>query len=489
MDTNSRVRSTSITLPRDVEDNARHFILVMLERYNTRLSELNIQEALDWSHLLDLWRFGPGASNGIKGSHAAEKIHQSMTSTLLCEPLVRKLRKLNPYFSQFDAIKGMGVTVVKGSRLATVPKNEETERTIAIEPLGNMVLQLAAGRYLEGVLRYIGLNIADQQPKNKAMALRGSVDGSVATIDLSSASDMISIELVRRLLPKKWFDLLTTLRSPEIELPNGKSVELAMISTMGNGFTFPLMTLIISSLIYGMRAVKGGPTLYISWSHTCVFGDDIIVPSDEYEHLCELLTAAGLVVNKDKSFSVGPFRESCGGDYYNGYDVTPFYVKTLSDDPGVYVAMNQVFSWCAKHNCILPRTLLLLRSFLKRGLYLVPEWHNPDEGLLTSLVSGRYKHLQIQPVFRRVESSLFDMMLSVGGYVFHRGPGRHDRNDDALYFTPRLYKNVVRTRKARLPKGYLDGSWPLKRTKAETDYVKAYVFFLLGSFGEGSEGN
>ena len=39
------------------------------------------------------------------------------------------------------------------------------------------------------------------------------------------------------------------------------------------------------------------------------------------------LEAFGLLVNKKKSFSKGNFRESCGGDYFMGTDVTPVYMR------------------------------------------------------------------------------------------------------------------------------------------------------------------
>jgi hypothetical protein len=262
----ARDNPPSRSLDKEVIANAKHFITVMLERFTTSLDPLSIQSTLEVSFLYDNWRYGPGASNGVKGTHTADKIVQDMTCTARCEPLVLRLRSTNPYFVAFDGRKGVsGTRQIRGSRLSTVPKNEDTERTIAIEPSGNMCLQLAAGSYLEGVLRYIGLDIRSQQPKNKAMACRGSLDDSIATIDLSSASDRISLDLVRALMPEKWVALLETLRSPEIAVRSGSSsqeewVELNMISTMGNGFTFPLMTLLIVALIYAYRCTRGGPT-------------------------------------------------------------------------------------------------------------------------------------------------------------------------------------------------------------------------------------
>jgi len=477
---NDDVANIRISIPPDVVNNARHYITVMLERFNTRLSDLNIQEVLDREYLMDNWKFGPGASNGVSGSHAAEKIYQNMTCTSRCLPLVQLLRDRNLYFRLFDETqRKSGITLVGGSRLSTVLKNEETHRTIALEGSGNMALQLAAGTYLTDLLRYIGLDISCQQPKNKALACRGSLDNSIATIDLKNASDMQKIDLVRLLMPSKWYDLLTSIRSEFVTLPDGRIIELNMISTMGNGFTFPLMTLIIASLIYGYRATKGGPSLFIDWSSTCVFGDDIIIPSHEYDGFCEILSSAGFVINHDKSYSVGPFRESCGGDYYEGYDVTPFYVKSLSSDSAVYVAINQVFEWCARHNCLLHKTLTFLRSCLKREVYFVPEWHNPDEGILTSQVERRYKHLRVTLSRRRLSMPHYEMMLCVGGFISDQSPDRKSQNGYSMFYAPRLYKNVVRVRKSRLPHGYLDGSCPIKRDKTTTDYVQAYALLLF----------
>lgn len=465
---NETVGATKVRLDDDLIQNARHFITVNFENFNTKINEANIQEHLDMSYLMSLWRFGPGASNGVSGTHCADKIYQNMTCTESAAPLVSYLRSSNPYFSAFDAKNGsLGYDLYSGSKLTTVPKNEDTVRVIAIEPSGNMALQLAAGQYITNVLTHIGLDISNQQEKNKLLAKRGSIDGSLATIDLKSASDMFTPELIRLLLPSKWFELLMKIRSPETMVGN-ESVKLNMISTMGNGFTFPLMTLCLVSLIYALRCRHNGPTLYISWVNTAVFGDDIIVPSSEYDELTQIIEAAGLIVNHDKSYSVGPFRESCGGDYNLGVDITPFYVRSLSSDPEIYVALNQVLEWSSKH-CYLPRTAQYLFKLLDKVLF-VPEWSNPDQGILTSQVERRYKFLQ--PVAHQVklEDQFFLMPLAVGGYVFSQGP-------DVLY-TPRQYKTRYVVRRGRLPTGYLSGHDPLKRSISNSAKIDLFVSLL-----------
>lgn len=478
---NGLVGQVSLDLPMQVVRDARYYITVMLERATTSMNEDNIQETLDFRELLDRWRFGPGASNGVTGTHAAEKISQPMTCTAPSEPLVVLLRRGNPYFQLKDERDGCcGTSLVSGSRLTTVPKNQETHRTIAIEPSGNMALQLAAGRYLEDTLRYIGLDIRDQQPKNKAMAHRGSITGGIATIDLKSASDMFSPELVRALLPPEWYWLLMKIRSPAITLPNGEVVQLNMISTMGNGFTFPLMTFILVALIYANRCASRGPNLFIDWTDTCVFGDDIIVPTHEYVGLCKLLEQAGLIVNHDKSFCAGPFRESCGGDYYEGYDVTPFYVSSLENDAAVYVAINQVLEWCGRHEIMLFRTVTYLVSRLRGKVHLVPEWLNPDQGIKTSGCPRRYSFLAPVTVKKRLESHHFAVMLACGGFI--------DGVKSDCFYTPRLYKTEWRVRHARIPNGFLDGAYRVERPRQTSRYIDVYMDILMTNHREGGAG-
>lgn len=447
----------------DILNESRYFIMRCFENYNTKRKADNIQITLDESILFDFWSFGPGASNGVRGTHAADKINQKMTCTKAAEHLVSKLRRSTPYFVAYDAANSGGLALYKGSKLATVPKNEDAVRIIAIEPSGNMCLQLAAGKYIEDVLRGIGLDIKTQQPKNQELARKGSKDGSIATIDLSKASDMFTPELVRLLMPEDWFNLLMVLRSPVTEI-NGEEVELNMISTMGNGFTFPLMTLCLVSLIYGFRRVNGGPANYISWKDTAVFGDDIILPVKEYDGFTELLGWVGLVVNHDKSYSVGDFRESCGGDYKQGFDVKPFYAKSLITKPDVYVVINQVLEWSAKH-VLLSRTLSYLATLIQSPFF-VPVWSNPDQGILTTQVETRYKFLQPQLIDRQY-SGLFLVPLAIAGYVKSQGP-------DA-FFTPRQYKTRYVVRRGRLPKGFLSGHDPLKRSVRTDALIDLYT--------------
>jgi hypothetical protein len=213
------------------------------------------------------------------------------------------------------------VKIVPGNRVVTVAKNYKTDRTIAIEPDMNIYVQKGIGGVIRNRLRSIGINL-DDQTKNQRLACVGSLSGRLATIDLSMASDCISRLIVEKLIRSDWLEALGQCRSPFGVLPSGRKIFYQKFSSMGNGYTFELETLIFLSLAYAWARLHGEELDRIS-----VYGDDIIVPSTMADGFCGLLSWCGFTPNAKKSYWTGPFRESCGKHYYSGYDITPFYVK------------------------------------------------------------------------------------------------------------------------------------------------------------------
>lgn len=214
------------------------------------------------------------------------------------------------------------VQIVPGCKITFVPKTSVIKRTIAIEPSANVSIQLAFHRFLVRRLRQVAQIDITDQTRNRGLALRGSRDGSVATIDLSSASDSISKEVVKLLLPKEWFDVLNAVRSHSGTYRDS-TVNMEKFSSMGNGFTFALETLLFYAI--AKIACDGGGTDLPS-----VYGDDIIVETPFYSRTVRFLEFFGFSINHKKSYSEGPFRESCGLDAFNGVDVRPIYLRTLS---------------------------------------------------------------------------------------------------------------------------------------------------------------
>lgn len=162
----------------------------------------------------------------------------------------------------------------------------------------------------------------DDNSINKHYARIGSRTGSLATIDLSNASDNIHLGLVKALLPERWYRYIWYTRSPVMELLDGSSMDLNKVSTMGNGFTFELESLIFWALARGVLKA-----LRIRDTRLAVYGDDIVIHHEAFNGLTQVLEELGMVVNTDKSFRSGPYRESCGGYYYLGADLQPFHVR------------------------------------------------------------------------------------------------------------------------------------------------------------------
>ena len=227
-----------------------------------------------------------------------------------------------------------------------VSKQADSHRTVGTQPLGNMFVQLGAGDYMRDdiLLRRCNIDIREGQLNtNGPLALLGSsCEGmTLATIDLASASDCISIELARFLLPADWFAFLNSIRTPSYRLPGAKPGEekrYEKFCAMGNGFCFPLETLIFWSLLQAVYDLNEVP------DRTCaVYGDDIIVYQSAALELIELLSAVGFETNTSKTFVHGPFRESCGQDFYNGINVRPVVLdEVFEHESQVYHFVNSL---------------------------------------------------------------------------------------------------------------------------------------------------
>lgn len=299
--------------------------------------------------------FGPGASTNVVGRVASfrTKLAAPMQCSRSLEGSVAEFLEEFPLWCDCVATEHLDgawrVDVeVRPARLGFVPKTCKTDRTICVEPSLNALGQKGIGSYMKKRLGLFGVNLRDQS-KNQRLALKGSVDGSYATIDLSSASDTVSYALVMSLLPMGWFELLDRFRSESVEVPGG-TLELEKFSSMGNAYTFELESLIFWALSLSVCDYLGlsGQSVYgegsrlqkCDWEHIAVFGDDIVVPVGAYDFLSRVLQWCGFEVNPQKSFCHGAFRESCGADWLFGFDVRPWYLKKEVSEMLLYKAHN-----------------------------------------------------------------------------------------------------------------------------------------------------
>lgn len=224
------------------------------------------------------------------------------------------------------------VRVVKG-KLQFVPKDAMKFRTIIVEPSMNVLFQQGVGKAIRKRLKKVGIDLS-RQDRNRTLAKLGSESNSIATVDFSSASDNIASQVVAFLLPSDWFTLLSLARTRHVEF-EGLEIALEKFSSMGNSFTFELESLIFWALAWSVLRYLKLPNKDLS-----IFGDDLIIPREAFG-LCELVFAfCGFTINDRKSFRDGPFRESCGGDFFKGIDIRPFYQKHLATPESLFTLHN-----------------------------------------------------------------------------------------------------------------------------------------------------
>jgi hypothetical protein len=277
--------------------------------------------------------FGPGATSNVKKKNACARAKLGAVPTCSEEfiPLLPELLNCVPQYTEAhgtDSVHratGLPSTVVDVDVYASVcefvPKTATNYRLIRKGPQLNGWVSKGYGQHIAQGLKAAGQDIPTGQTRNKRLAREGSLTGALATLDLKQASDSISIEFMRHVLPFDWFEALSKVRVGLVVEP--EELTAGVVKTrltegfcgMGDGFTFPLQTLVYWALASSLSDVAS------------VYGDDIIVKQHAVPRLTKVLNACGFVVNEKKSFSVGPFRESCGGDYYLGVDIRPVYVK------------------------------------------------------------------------------------------------------------------------------------------------------------------
>jgi hypothetical protein len=248
--------------------------------------------------------------------------------------------RLDAYFPAHEYLEHRFVEDVDGlelhppgteppARVVCVPKTAKTPRVITIEPVYNQFIQQGLKALFEEWMNFHpSVSYVYQEP-NRELARAGSIDGSFATIDLSEASDRVSLRVVKDLF--RWnphlLGAILSCRSMTAELPDGTSVLLRKFASMGSALTFPIETLVFATI--ARMAMSRAKRRYdgVHTSTYRVYGDDIIVPSYAANDCVELLEAFGLKVNNRKSFTEGNFRESCGGDYFRGTPVNPVRVR------------------------------------------------------------------------------------------------------------------------------------------------------------------
>lgn len=329
-----------------------------------------------------MWRFrhGPGAVS--EGPRNSDKYSWNSWEPILESEFPIADYGFHSYASwarslQLDELPSGNLVA---SRLVAVPKTLDTPRLIAAEPASKQWCQQALldyfytrakGCWIHKFVRF------DDQTQNQELCRLGSRTGDLCTIDLSAASDSVSCwfvgnlfranpTLLRALRAVRTRHLRQTIsrKSPEV-------TRLRKYSMMGSAVTFPIESLgFLAICLSGVLVARGlRPTLQNirAIEGVSVFGDDLIIPRDSWEHVTDLLEVCYFKVNTHKSFNEGNFRESCGVDSFRGEGVTPAYWRgPYTCEPEDVLALGQL------HNHLYNRWLLTAAQRIGRMVDLPP---------------------------------------------------------------------------------------------------------------------
>ncbi len=259
------------------------------------------------------------------------------------------------------------------AKLISVAKNSTSRRTITIEPMLRQYVQQGLNTILRDsiaeckVLRNC-IALTDQS-KNQVLALEGSQYDNWATIDLKSASDLLSVSLVKSVFrhSPQFLSSMMDCRSPFVQTEGKPLLRLGKFAGMGNALTFPVQSVCYAVVCIAAILDSEGTTptywrVLRASRRIRVFGDDVIVDS-KYAHQCvNWLEHVGLRINMKKSFLTGNFKESCGVDAYKGVDITPLYCRhrpelTTNASPSVIASL-----------------VSLSNHFWLQGLYSASTW-------------------------------------------------------------------------------------------------------------------
>lgn len=225
-----------------------------------------------------------------------------------------------------------------------VPKTYLTERATFLECVGDIAVQCGIGDVLAASLAFNGYDVSTLPAHHAKLVISGSINELIATFDMKGGSENVYTNLGEYLLPSPLFKLCMSSRTNQVEV-DGKRISYPNMATAGNGFCFPLETIIFLSLQMAVCDSMGlKPRIVRSSSkkdsirkivkngyhNLCsTFGDDVIIPTRFSSTFIEFFDKLGIVLNLDKSFYTGNFRESCGTHALEGRDINCFNSKVV----------------------------------------------------------------------------------------------------------------------------------------------------------------
>lgn len=311
------------------------------------------------------------------------------------------------------------------AKLLAVPKSMKGPRLITSEPTAHQFLQQGLLRWLRYHLPKhlsVSIDFKSQEPSRLA-ALKASRDGKSMTVDLSNASDLLSLWTVERAFNGN-FSVLRALHATRTRWvrnstkcgPDYGNILLKKYAGQGNATTFPVQSIVyalvcIACVLYdegGSNACVDEHTMLKAARKVRVYGDDIILPSSSGQSLAGLLQYLQLQINWGKTHHKGWFRESCGIDAYRGYDVTPLYMQapTLPSKP----SPTELVSWIDVTNNAYTKGLWALSSWMiskipEEILRDIPITRHPLAclRLITHTNFAHFRKVRVNPDLHRTE--------------------------------------------------------------------------------------
>lgn len=281
-----------------------------------------------------------------------------------------------------------------------VPKKTDSYRAIAMEDVRRSVYAQAIREYLTSTVSkhvdgFWSTGVVDVEDQSVSQTLVHDWIRN-ATIDMSGASDRIYYRLYASLFPPIIQRCIDYARCPYWVL-DGKCKRTEMFATSGSPLTFIVESLIHAAIdIAAIRYQRVFSDSHESDIVCRVFGDDQIVPCESFATVCDVLESLHLVVNRNKSFSTGLFREACGCDTYAGELVSSSYwprreLKLSVQDPESIVSLTSLqhrlyhkSTWCSTFITKVVKILEPRMTFSQPGsLYddLWSSWITPEKGV------------------------------------------------------------------------------------------------------------
>lgn len=359
-----------------------HRAFIVLQKARQIIKEILGQ--YDEEEILPYCRFSRNGTVGFGGEsvYLDEKIHPGTTLTgtqaehrwfeqhLLGDPILTSFIRRKKEVVARD--------VVGSLKQVNVPKNAKISRPVCPNTLIGSYRSIGVGELIRKRLLDRGVDLNHLQIVHQRLAQANSRTLQHVTADIAGGSLNFTPAVMNRLFPRPWYNAMKLGRTPYVEI-GGETLLSPSFMAMGIGYTFTAMTLAFYAILLAIRQLSKCSGI------VSVFGDDLIYPSNMHHYVIGILDDLNIPVNKDKTFTIHPFRESCGGDYYDSIDVRPAHpegVSEMLEGNAIAAYVYKLFNSLIRRweEVELPQTFAFLRIFLKSrnfGWLPVPQ-HFPD---------------------------------------------------------------------------------------------------------------